>query len=198
MLLAAPMIFLAVTLYLFTLPRLFAGTAVVNVVFPEPAGQRYDASALDRLMRTQVELMKSAPVLDAAIRNLDLPARWGRQFSGAGSTLAVQQCRQLLENGLSIDARPGTAGPISVRVLRQDPKEAAEIANAITAAYRELLAVSVQQGEPREVQVVEPAETDLRPASPNLIQGLTIAAVLALLLVLAGVGLILTGVRSRR
>jgi uncharacterized protein involved in exopolysaccharide biosynthesis len=83
---------------------------------PQPPGE------LEGYLRRQTQLMSSSPVLERAVRL-------------SGSRISVQTLRQRLE----VDAAPD-ADVLTIRVVDSTAKGAAQLANAIPAAYEQVVA----------------------------------------------------------
>jgi capsular polysaccharide biosynthesis protein len=198
MIVVAPLSYVAGIAYTFTLPKIYSGEARIQVVFPEHAQEKYDAAVLSRLTQTQAELIPSAPLLTKTIQNLNLQGRWGRQLNEDGARLSTDMCRTIMSKCLRVATIPGTSGLISITVLRQDPGEAAVIANELAAVYREGMKDKPQQGGTYQVLVVSPAEPALRPVSPNLFLNMLVSLGAAGLLCLGGIVLVVIGARMKR
>jgi uncharacterized protein involved in exopolysaccharide biosynthesis len=108
-------------------PTLYEGVARVVLVAgsgstalpgeaPQPPGE------LEGYLRRQTQLMSSSPVLERAVRL-------------SGSRISVQTLRQRLE----VDVAPD-ADVLTIRVVDSTAKGAAQLANAIPAAYEQVVA----------------------------------------------------------
>ena len=72
-------------------------------------------------------------------------------------------------------------GLVEIRVFSEEPKEAARLANAVTASY---VAYAASHSEALRVQVVDTAYPNIRPVRPNkplnIILGVVIGIVVGL------------------
>ncbi len=86
-------------------------------------------------MQTELEILRSRSVLNGVIERLDLAAAWGRRDRG-DTKLPLPAAFARLRSHLKL--RPvGHTSLIDICVLDEEANEAARIANAIAASYRE-------------------------------------------------------------
>ena len=88
---------------------------------------RYDPFYL----KTQFEILQSKPILNEVIYRLNLQEKWEKKGS-----LPREVALKILKNSLSIYQQRDTS-LIVINVKRNDPNEAAEIANEISQVYRD-------------------------------------------------------------
>lgn len=86
-------------------------------------------------IQTQVKKIESASILHGVIRKYDLAKRWAEQYND-GEPLTLEETFILLKNKMRVRPDRNTS-IIEITFRSRDPKEAAEIANAIAHAYRE-------------------------------------------------------------
>jgi len=135
-------VFMLSTIITFLLPETFASTARIKLepdaaVAPGQNGLPGAASAVydPYFIQTEFEVIQSEVVLGKVIESLDLNTAWGKKYGG-GNKLKTSESLGILKGRL--DLRPiRNTSFIEVRVFSEDPKEAAQIANATAEAYRE-------------------------------------------------------------
>jgi capsular exopolysaccharide synthesis family protein len=127
------------TAYTFTLPKIYAAQARIEVnndsveldpFNPTPIGgsRMYDPYFL----RTQFEIIQSKPILYEVINRLNLQEVWGKK----GETLPKEIAYKILRLSLTVSQYRDTS-LISLTAQREDPKEAARIANELADVYRD-------------------------------------------------------------
>ncbi|MEM7394106.1 MAG: Wzz/FepE/Etk N-terminal domain-containing protein, partial [Verrucomicrobiota bacterium] len=87
-------------------------------------------------LRTQYEIIQSRPILYQVIRDLNLQEEWGKQLNEDNSPVSKKAAHGMLAASLSVNQSRDTS-LIAIRVRREDPDEAARIANQIAEVYRE-------------------------------------------------------------
>ena len=135
------------------LPKFYASTARIAVVKPAADSEAASASRAGQtsydpyFVQTELERLGSGRVLAGVITRLDLVKRWARKYEIPG--LSEGQAMAILKKRLDLRLRPGSS-LIDIRVLNEDPREAAEIANLLVDAYRDMrlesLRVAAQDG----------------------------------------------------
>lgn len=146
------------------------------------------------LVETEVETIKSELILKNTVEELDLPEIWGKKY--AGTKLHTHEAITLLRSSLDVAPVHNTS-LIQIRVYDDNPKEGAEIANAILRVYSRHAALTPDR---MQVQLVDSAYPAARPIRPNLPFDLAFGVIWsALLAVLAGsiVGGLLLRARHR-
>ncbi|MFA6174223.1 MAG: polysaccharide biosynthesis tyrosine autokinase [Kiritimatiellales bacterium] len=127
------------TAYTFTLPKIYAAQSRIEVnndsvdidpFNPSPMGgsRGYDPFFL----RTQFEIIQSKPILYEVINRLNLQEIWGRKDEKISKEVAYK----ILRSSLDVSQYRDTS-LISLTAQRQDPKEAARIANELAYVYRD-------------------------------------------------------------
>ena len=124
------------TIYTLLLPNVFSSSSRISVsedkpeinpFQPELMYDRYDPFYL----KTQFEILQSKPILNEVIYRLNLQEKWGKK-----GLLPREVALKILKNSLSIYQQRDTS-LIVINVKRNDPNEAAEIANEISQVYRD-------------------------------------------------------------
>jgi uncharacterized protein involved in exopolysaccharide biosynthesis len=92
-------------------------------VFPDPS-----------FIQTTFEIMESEVVLSNVIASLDLNEKWGKKFNH-GEPLKTSETISILKHRMVLNPVRNTK-LITITVYSDDPKEAAQIANAVVASYR--------------------------------------------------------------
>ncbi|NOU36881.1 MAG: polysaccharide biosynthesis tyrosine autokinase [Kiritimatiellaceae bacterium] len=127
------------TAYTFTLPKIYAAQSRIQVnndsvdidpFNPAMSGARgYDPYFL----RTQFEIIQSKPILYEVINRLNLQEIWGKN----GEKIQKELAYKILLSSLDVSQYRDT-NLISLTAKRQDPKEAARIANELADVYRDI------------------------------------------------------------
>lgn len=128
------------TAYTFTLPKIYAAQSRIEVnndsvdidpFNPSPMGgttRGYDPYFL----RTQFEIIQSKPILYEVINRLNLQEVWGKK----GEKLLKEVAYKILRSSLNVSQYRDTS-LIAITAQREDPKEAARIANELADVYRD-------------------------------------------------------------
>ena len=126
------------TLFTLTQPKIYASMARIEVnqdsieidpFNPMMAGARgYDPYFL----RTQFEFIQSKPILDEVINRLNLKTVWGED----GQDLSDEYAYKVLRSSLNVSQYRDT-NLIALTAEREDPQEAAKIANTLADVYRD-------------------------------------------------------------
>lgn len=127
------------TAYTFTLPKIYAAQARIEVnqdtVDIDPfnptavGGGYYDPYFL----RTQYEVIQSKPILYEVINRLNLQEVWS---DGEEEKLPKDKAYKILRSSLDVNQYRDT-NLIALTARREDPKEAARIANELADVYRD-------------------------------------------------------------
>ena len=238
------------TAYTLMLPNMYVSSARILVSEPAPEinpfvdQQNHYPAYNPYFLRTQFEIIQSQPMLYEVINRLNLQERWGRE----GERLPRNVAYKILKNSISIFQQRDTS-LIYISVKRDNPNEAAQIANELAETYRDsrldLLAkesresmdgiraaikkqqIRVEEAEqavekpqvdveseqfilnqlntklreklieleiPRNpVEIIDVAEPDMRPVSPNLFMNVLLSLGLATGPMLVGIVLIVLG-----
>lgn len=127
----------AVTL---TMPRIYEAEARIMVredttdvdVFERQMPSGYNPFFL----RTQFEVIQSRPILYQVIQNLNLQEAWGKQLHEEGTPISREEALMILQQSVTVEQYRDTS-LIAIRARREDPQEAARIANEVAHVYRE-------------------------------------------------------------
>ena len=127
------------TAYTFTLPKIYAAQSRIEVnndsVDIDPFSQAPSGGmrAYDPyFLRTQFEVIQSKPILYEVINRLNLQEVWGKKTEKIPKEVAYKILRLSLEVSQYRDT-----SLISLTAKREDPKEAARIANELADVYRD-------------------------------------------------------------
>jgi len=126
------------TVYTLMLPNIYASASRIKVsedapqIDPFAPQQSYYSSYNPYFLRTQFEILQSKPMLHAVINRLNLQEEWGRE----GETIPRDVAHKILKNSISVFQQRDTS-LIYISVKRDDPNEAAKIANELTDVYRD-------------------------------------------------------------
>ncbi|MDB6124074.1 MAG: hypothetical protein JWQ71_3067 [Pedosphaera sp.] len=119
-------------------PELYLARAKVKVDmrYSDYPGMETNASspAYDPyfIIHTEFKIIQSEIILDKVITNLNLTELWtNKSIKGPSNTAAI---REILRHSLELRPIRGTS-LIAIKVTWSDPKQAADIANAIAGAY---------------------------------------------------------------
>jgi len=143
------LIIIAAAVVTATIPETYSG---VSRVICNPATN--DPYAL----QTQVEIIRSAPVLSSAITRLDLAEKWGRRYGR--DRLSTEEALAHLKRHLSVQNVRLTS-MLEIRFLSPDRREAADVANAVAEARR---AWKTRNGQ---FAIIDQAVVPTRPIRPN-------------------------------
>lgn len=86
-------------------------------------------------IQTTFEIMRSEMLLSNVIASLNLNEKWGKKFYD-GTTLPTEQTIEMLNRRIVLTPVSNTM-LINITAYSDDPKEAAQIANALADAYRD-------------------------------------------------------------
>lgn len=125
----------------FMMPKKYMAEARIAVrddaldvdVFERQMPQTYNPYFL----RTQYEIIQSRQILYQVINNLNLQQVWGEQASEEGTPLSKEDALEILSSSVKVEQYRDTS-LISIQVYREDPAEAARIANEIASVYRDM------------------------------------------------------------
>jgi len=151
----------------FILPESYASTARIKVettqensVSGAPVNQVFSDPYF---IQTTLEIMRSQLVLSNVIAQLNLNTQWGKKYFN-GETLKTTETMEILKQRMQLAPVKNTK-LVAITVYSDDKYEAAQIANAIAAAYRDYragseiylrtqgLAVLEQQYKAQEAQI---------------------------------------------
>ena len=146
------------TAFTLTLPRKYMADARIMVredamdidVFERQYATGYNPF----FMRTQYEVIQSRQILYQVINNLNLQQVWGEKAHDDGAPLTREDAFTLLSRSIKVEQFRDTS-LISIQVYREDPEEAARIANEIAAVYRDQRLTAKRQEVKRAIEVLE-------------------------------------------
>ena len=134
----AILVVLTGTVYTLMLPNIYASSSRISVsedapeINPFAAQQSYYSSYNPYFLRTQFEVLQSKPILHEVILRLNLQSEWGKE----GEKLPRDVTLKILKNSISVFQQRDTS-LIVISTKRDDPFEAAKIANEIAEVYRD-------------------------------------------------------------
>jgi uncharacterized protein involved in exopolysaccharide biosynthesis len=174
------LVVITATLWTFIIPETFVSSS--RILLQAENGGTAERMSIERELATQIELMQSDVVLGAAASELDLGQVWGKQYAG-GERLREPEVLLLLRRRL--DVRPvRNTSLVEIKVYSGSPREAADIANQIAAAYCSPFANP-------DARIVDRAMPGLRPVRPNKPLNIALGTVIgALVGGLTGVGVL--------
>ncbi len=126
------------TVYTLLSPNIYASQVRISVsedapeINPFASQQSYYTSYNPYFLRTQFEIIQSKPIFDAVINRLNLQEEWGVE----GEKVPREVAMKILENSISVIQERDTT-LIRIIVQRDDPDEAAQIANELAEVYRD-------------------------------------------------------------
>ncbi len=179
----------------FSMPRIYyASTRVVaerGEAAKTTAGTppRDDSRSLFRM--DQVEILRSQMIGYRVVEKEQLIAKWA---IGGPESMAKEFAFQNLHRRLKVLPVRGS-NVIEVGFYSTDPVEAADLANAITEAYRDLM---THEPHNYRVMIIEQARPPTAPAQPNVPLYLLSSFGVAGLFVLGGGSLIVWGQKQKK
>jgi len=137
LILAGPLILVTGTTYTLMLPNIYQSTARIHVQDTSPVAactKPCPHCSIDNpyFLRTQIEIIQSKPILHEVINRLNLQSKWSRE----GEKLPRDVAYKILKNSVSVFQQRDTS-LIAIFVKRDNPNEAARIANEIAQVYRD-------------------------------------------------------------
>jgi capsular exopolysaccharide synthesis family protein len=134
------LVFLTGIGYTYSLPKLYRAQTRIEVrddalnvdVFERQFGGAYNPYFL----RTQFEIIQSRPILDKVAENLSLAQKWGAELNPDHSPLQPEYVHAILSRSVRADPYRDTT-LIAISATRENPEEAAQIANMMASVYRE-------------------------------------------------------------
>ncbi len=169
----------------FILPESYVSTAAIKIPDASAAGGVQSPAYDPDTMRSNIDLVVSAKVLDPVIDQMNLNVIWGKKFNG-GQPFQTAETRDILKGRLKVGPKKNSM-LVGISVYDDDSREAAAVANAIAKSYQEYQHTAGPLGSVGDVQMVETAEPGSIPARPNkplniiisLISGAIIGAAVA-------------------
>lgn len=165
-------IVVAATLVTFILPESFASKARIKVDPDQVNVSGNVTNVYDPLfIPTQLEIIRSEIILGRVIDVLNLNEVWGKRYLDGGR-LKTQESLALLRGRLDVRQVPNTS-LLEIRASSENPREAADLANAIAEAYAKWRLDEIH-GEAKgslsgkgPVTVLERAVASTKPSRPN-------------------------------
>ncbi len=134
----AILVVLTGTVYTLMLPNIYASHVRIAVsedapeINPFAVQENYLSTYNPYFLRTQFEIIQSKPILYEVINRLNLQQQWGK----ADEKLPREVALKILQNSINVFQQRDTS-LIVVNVERDNPDEAAEIANELAEVYRD-------------------------------------------------------------
>ncbi len=134
----AILVVLTGTVYTLMLPNIYESNVRISVsedvpeINPFAGQQTYYSTYNPYFLRTQFEILTSKPILYEVINRLNLQKEWGAE----GETLPREVAHKILRNSINVFQQRDTS-LIVVSVKRDNPDEAADIANELAEVYRD-------------------------------------------------------------
>ena len=161
----------------YILPEAYSSTARVQVRGPQ-------------FLQTEFEVIQSQVVLSNAVWKLRLNDVWGKKYFN-GETLKTYESVKIMKSRLTLAPVRGTE-IIAITAFSDDRREAAQVANAIAAAYQDFCTERkiANAEKPADasivvdpmVTIIDAAEPASQPCKPNKPLNLALGAGLGLVL----------------
>ena len=125
------------TVYTLLLPNIYASSSRISVSEDTPEINPFTAYQSVQMynpyfLRTQFEILTSKPILNEVIYRLDLQNEWGKDEKLLTRDISLK----ILRNSVNVFQQRDTS-LIVINVKRDNPDEAADIANEIAQVYRD-------------------------------------------------------------
>ncbi len=134
------LVLVTTVLYAYSLPPKYRAQARILVredVLDVPVFEREFAGGWNPFfLKTQFEIIKSRPILYAVAANLDLARIWGEQYNASKAPLGKEDTLEVLSQSIEV-AQSRDTSLIAILVKRENPEEAAKIANEVAEVYRD-------------------------------------------------------------
>ncbi len=126
--------------YTLTLPKIYMANARLSVredaMDMDVFERQYNPGYNPYFLKTQYEIIQSRPILYQVMDNLNLQQTWGEKLNDDGTPLRRDMAYLLLQRSVRVNQYRDTS-LVDVQVYREDPDEAARIANEIASVYRD-------------------------------------------------------------
>ncbi len=137
LLVVAPLIVVMGTVYTLMLPNIYSSSATIAVtesqdLDPFSSGNGNYPAYNPYYLRTQFEILQSRPILNSVINRLNLQEKWGMD----GTKLPREVSLQILQKSITVIQDRDTT-LIRIIAKRDNPEEAAVIANELAETYRD-------------------------------------------------------------
>ncbi|MCX6998094.1 MAG: hypothetical protein NTV49_13680 [Kiritimatiellaeota bacterium] len=157
----APLVLITSVGYTITLPRLYEAEAKIAVHGDQPDMEVFPATTTNAplkgpLLRTEMEIIQSRPILYTVIDNLNLGKEWGQKRNEDRAPIPREYAYAILQGGLRVQPYRDTS-LISIVVRTEDFEEAARIANEIAVVYRNR---RIQEARKRLMRGIEALESE--------------------------------------
>ena len=131
------LVVLSGTVYTLLLPNIYASSSRILVSEDTPEINPFTSYQSVQMynpyfLRTQFEILTSKPILNEVIYRLDLQNEWGKDKKVLTRDIALK----ILRNSINVFQQRDTS-LIVINVKRDNPDEAADIANEIAQVYRD-------------------------------------------------------------
>lgn len=128
-------------LYTLSLPKMYRASTRISVRDDRPDvgvfNQEYGGMIYNPFfLRTQYEIIQSRPILYRVAENMDLARHWGEKMNEDKSPISKESAYAILQGAVNCEQFRDTT-LIAISVTRQNPKEAADIANEVAKVYRD-------------------------------------------------------------
>ncbi len=146
------------TAFTLTLPKIYMADARILVkedsMDVDVFERQYTAAYNPFFLRTQYEIIQSRQILYQVINNLNLQQVWGEDLREDGAPLTREQAYDALSRSVRVEQYRDTT-LIAIRVFRENPEEAARIANEVAAVYRDQRLSLKRREVKRSIEVLE-------------------------------------------
>jgi capsular polysaccharide biosynthesis protein len=129
-------------------------------------------------LQTEYEVIQSQLVLEPVIARQNLNVEWGKKYFN-GETLKTVETLEILKARLSLATVRGTK-LMAITCYSDNPREAANLANAVAESYQEY---ALEKKYPAgAVEIVDRAEPARQPCKPNKPLNIALGAVAGIVL----------------
>jgi polysaccharide biosynthesis transport protein len=146
------------TAFTLTLPKIYMADARMLVredAMDVDVFERQMLSAYNPFfLRTQYEIIQSRQILYQVINNLNLEQVWGEELHEDGTPLSREEAYGILRSSVRVEQYRDTS-LIAVQAFRENPDEAARIANEVAAVYRDQRLSFKRREVKRAIEVLE-------------------------------------------
>jgi capsular exopolysaccharide synthesis family protein len=156
------------TVYTLMLPNIYASSSRILVsedspeINPFAVQQNYMSTYNPYFLRTQFEILTSKPILNEVIYRLNLQSEWGKNNEILTRDIALK----ILKNSISVFQQRDTS-LIVINVKRDNPDEAADIANEIAQVYRDSRLELASKSAREAIDKIEESLTEQRQRVAN-------------------------------
>lgn len=190
----APLVLITGIAYTLTLPKIYASRVLVQTVFTKDAYKNYNAEVLENLTHTYAEKISRRPLLQKISRQMNLPIVWSKNNKQLGNDIVFK----ILKSSISVLRHRNSMDLITISVRRENPTEAARIANTLAEVYQNTAKNDLNQASPYSIVILEKAVPAKKPVSPNLILNTLISLGAASVFILIGTPFLIIGLKSKQ